>query len=144
MSKSSNSQYLYREVSVDPVVLSTVYLGDAKCNMNEIDLTEEFKELQDALVARVMVIMETALTERQREVMIRTFLEGRTQMEVADMLGVCQTTIHKIISGNLDYQNGGRRYGGALKKIRKVAENDVEISTILSRMDEIRSALSEI
>jgi DNA-directed RNA polymerase specialized sigma subunit len=99
MSKSSNSQYLYREVVVDPVILATVYLGDAKYQSHEVELMEEFKELQDDLVTRVMEVINTQLTERQREVMIKTYIEQRTQMEVADLLGVCQTTIHKIISG---------------------------------------------
>lgn len=144
MSKSSNSQYLYREVVVDPVILSTVYLGDAKFQSNEVELMEEFKELQDDLVVRVMEVINTQLTERQREVMIKTYIEQRTQMEVADLLGVCQTTIHKIISGNIDYSNGGRRYGGALKKIRRLCETDEKILEVLSRMEEIKGLLSEI
>jgi predicted DNA-binding protein YlxM (UPF0122 family) len=144
MSKSSSSQYLYREVVVDPVILATVYLGDAKFHIHEVELKEEFKELQDALVVRVMDVIQTQLTERQREVMIKTYIEGRTQMEVADLLGVCQTTVHKIISGNIDYSNGGRRYGGALKKIRRLCETDQEIKDILGRMEEIKGLLSEI
>lgn len=143
MSKSSNSQYLYREVSVDPVILSTVFLGNARFLDNEVELMEEFKELQDDLFDKIMGIINTKLTERQREVMIKTFLEGRTQMEVADLLGVCQTTIHKILMGNIDYFNNKRRYGGAVKKIKKFCDEDTEIQVILTRMDEIRGLLSE-
>lgn len=101
------------------------------------------KELQDRLIAKIKEVIDTCLTERQREVMIRTFLEQRTQMEVADMLGVCQTTVHKIISGNIDYSNGGRRYGGALKKIKKICETDPDVAQILARLEEIKGLLSE-
>jgi hypothetical protein len=104
---------------------------------------EEMKELQDRLIAKIKEVIDTCLTERQREVMIRTYMEQRTQMEVADMLGVCQTTVHKIISGNIDYSNGGRRYGGALKKIKKICESDQEVIGILGRLEEIKGLLSE-
>lgn len=144
MSKSSSSQYLYREVVVDPTILATVYLGDAKFHIHEVELKEEFKELQDSLSVAVMEVINTQLTERQREVMIKVYVEQRTQMEVADLLGVCQTTVHKIVSGNIDYSNGGRRYGGALKKIRRLCEGNEEIKEILSRMEEIKGLLSEI
>jgi predicted transcriptional regulator len=104
---------------------------------------EELKELQDQLISKIKEVINTCLTERQREVMIRTYMEQRTQMEVADMLGVCQTTVHKIISGNIDYSNGGRRYGGALKKIKKICETDQEVVQILARLEEIKGLLSE-
>lgn len=168
MSKSSNSQYLYREVQVDPFVLSTLFLGDEKYNANEVALVEEFKELQDQLLQRVMGVIKTQLTERQREVMIKIYIEQRTQMETAELLGVCQTTVHKILAGNVDYQSvsddapalkttqsedlskkykkgtKGKRYGGALKKIRKLCYDDAEIVELFQKMDEIRSALSEL
>ena len=128
---------------VDPVILSTVYLRNATYNINEVELMEELKELQDRLIEKIKEVIDTCLTERQREVMIRTYMEQRTQMEVADMLGVCQTTVHKIISGNIDYSNGGRRYGGALKKIKKICETDQEVVQILTRLEEIKGALSD-
>jgi hypothetical protein len=130
-------------VVVDPIILSTVYLKNATYNINEVELMEELKELQDQLICKIKEVINTCLTERQREVMIRTYMEQRTQMEVADMLGVCQTTVHKIISGNIDYSNGGRRYGGALKKIKKICESDQEVIGILSRLEEIKGALSD-
>jgi len=128
---------------VDPIILSTVYLRNATYNINEVELMEELKELQDRLIEKIKEVIDTCLTERQREVMIRTYMEQRTQMEVADMLGVCQTTVHKIISGNIDYSNGGRRYGGALKKIKKICESDQEVIGILGRLEEIKGLLSE-
>lgn len=128
---------------VDPIILSTVYLKNATYNINEVELMEELKELQDQLICKIKEVINTCLTERQREVMIRTYMEQRTQMEVADMLGVCQTTVHKIISGNIDYSNGGRRYGGALKKIKKICESDQEVIGILGRLEEIKGLLSE-
>jgi uncharacterized protein with von Willebrand factor type A (vWA) domain len=144
MSKSSSIQHLYREISIDPNILSTVFLGKAQYSINEEELMEEFKTLQDLLIEKLKYVIATQLTERQREVMIKIYFEQRTQMETADLLGVCQTTIHKIVSGNIDYSNkdGAKRYGGALKKIRKFCETDPEVIQILARMEEIRGELS--
>jgi len=65
-------------------------------------------------------------------------------MEVADSLGLCQTTIHKILKGNIDYSNGGKRYGGALKKLRKLCSSDPDILEITTRMSQLREDLAEI
>jgi hypothetical protein len=44
--------------------------------------------------------------------------------------------------GNIDYSNGAKRYGGAIKKIRKLSDEDVEIQQILARIEEIKAELS--
>lgn len=62
-----------------------------------------------------------AFTERQRQV-IEFVSSGReTQCELAQKLGVSQTTIHKHLFGNLVYHGKyiGERYGGVLAKMKR-------------------------
>jgi hypothetical protein len=83
------------------------------------------------------------LTSRQSEVVKKIYFEQKTQMEVADSLGLCQTTIHKIIAGNVDYLHGGKRYGGALKKLKKLCMADPEIQEILDGISQLRQELAD-
>ena len=83
-----------------------------------------------------MYIINNCLTDKQREVMKMTYLEGKTQNEISSELGKHQTTIHKILQGNIDYNNQKKRYGGALKKIRKLCANNEKVQEIVDRMRE--------
>jgi len=102
---------------------------------------DEMIGLTEDLLERVTELIETRLTDRQTEVVQKIFFEQKTQMEVADSLGLCQTTIHKILKGNIDYANGRKRYGGALKKLKKLCDSDLEIQNILNKIQEIRAEL---
>lgn len=144
MAKSDSIQHRYREVLVDPNIMSSFTFGNMvyepvdPFKMDElIGLTEELKE-------RVKILIDTKLTSRQTEVVKKIFFEQKTQMEVADSLGLCQTTIHKILKGNIDYANGGKRYGGALKKLRKLCAADEEIQNILKKIQEIKAEVSTL
>jgi len=90
-----------------------------------------------------MNIINNNLTERQRQVINLTYFEGMTQNEISTQLGKHQTTIHKILQGNIDYNNQKKRYGGALKKIRKLCSNNEKIRTILSKMKEKQEEIIE-
>lgn len=60
--------------------------------------------------------MLSALTLRQRQVVELYCLDGRTQAEVADTIGISQATVSQHLKGKL---RGGRHVGGAFRKIRK-------------------------
>jgi len=127
----------YVEISIDPNLLNNfsneegmnAYLSAHNCS-------EEFQKLRTELLREVLYIVENCLTEKQREVMKMTYLEGKTQNEISNELGKHQTTIHKILQGNIDYNNQKKRYGGALKKIRKLCARNEKIQAILSKMRE--------
>lgn len=104
---------------------------------------DELLDLTGQLIDAVNDLINTRLTDRQSEVVQKIFYEQRTQMEVADSLGLCQTTIHKILKGNIDYSNGGKRYGGALKKLKKLCSSDPGIQNIMNRMSQLRQDLIE-
>ena len=127
----------YVEISIDPNLLNnfsneegmSAFLSTHSCS-------EEFQKLKNDLIKEVMSIVENCLTEKQKEVMKMTYIDGKTQNEISNELGKHQTTIHKILRGNIDYNNHKKRYGGALKKIRKLCADNENIKEILKKMRE--------
>jgi predicted transcriptional regulator len=98
---------------------------------------ESLIELEDQLKVEFRRIVETLLTPRQKDV-IKLYSEGYTQMEIAKMLDVNQSSITKSLNGNVDYKNGKVVYGGTKKKIKKIIENDEKIKDILKKISEKR------
>ena len=129
------------------VLLETVCSNDmleSFCNedsitarLNPFEYNEGLLELEDQLKKEFWRVVDTLLTPRQKEV-IRLYADGYTQMEIAKMLNVNQSSITKSLNGNVDYKNGKKVYGGARKKIRKIIENDDKIKSILAQMQAAR------
>lgn len=130
------------------VLLETVCSNDmmeAFCNEDSIYnrlsggfiYDERMLELEDRLKKEFWRVVDTLLTPRQREV-IRLYADGYTQMEIAKMLNVNQSSITKSLNGNVDYKNGKKVYGGAKKKINKIIQSDERITEILREMSELR------
>jgi|SRR6185436_1304839 len=107
--------------------------------LNPFQYSEDLMNLEDQLKKEFWRVVETLLTPRQKEV-IKLYADGYTQMEIAKMLNVNQSSITKSLNGNVDYKNGKKIYGGARKKIRKIIENDDKIKEILKKMDEVRES----
>ena len=138
--KNRSDKYQY-------ILLETVCSNDmmeAFCNedsisarLNPFEYNETLIELEEQLKVEFWRVVDTLLTPRQKEV-IRLYADGYTQMEIAKMLNVNQSSITKSLNGNVDYKNGKKVYGGARKKIRKIIENDDKIKDILTKMQEAR------
>ena len=133
------SSHNFIEISIDPNLLSNFSNEDGiGAYFNNYSCSEEFQKLKNELLEEVMRIIDECLTPKQREVIKMTYLEGMTQNEISEELGKHQTTIHKILQGNIDYNNEKKRYGGALKKIRKLCANNEKVRKILIKMREKR------
>lgn len=138
-----------RSDSYQYILLETVCSNDmmeAFCNedsiynrLNPFQYSEDLMNLEEELKKEFWRVVDTLLTPRQKEV-IKLYADGYTQMEIAKMLNVNQSSITKSLNGNVDYKNGKKIYGGARKKIRKIIENDDKIKDILKRMDEVRQS----
>lgn len=143
MNKRQNRSDRYQWVLLETVCSNDMM--EAFCNEDSIynRLTggfiydERMLELEDRLKKEFWRVVDTLLTPRQREV-IRLYADGYTQMEIAKMLNVNQSSITKSLNGNVDYKNGKKIYGGARKKIRKIIENDEAIKSILTQMSDLR------
>ena len=123
------------EISIDPNLLNNFANEDSiNAYFNSFSSTEEFQKLRQRLLDEVFNIIENYLTDKQREVVKMTYLEGKTQNEISSALGKHQTTIHKLLQDNIDYNNDKKRYGGALKKIRKLCASSDIIQGILKEI----------
>ena len=101
------------------ILLETVCSNDmmeAFCNedsisarLNPFEYNEDLIELEEQLKKEFWRVVDTLLTPRQREV-IRLYADGYTQMEIAKMLNVNQSSITKSLNGNVDYKNGKKIY----------------------------------
>jgi DNA-binding CsgD family transcriptional regulator len=99
---------------------------------------ERLMDLREDLKKEFWRLVDTELTERQREV-LHLYAQGFTQIEIAKKLKVNQSSITKSINGNCDYRKQKVVYGGTKKKIRKLSETDPKIQEIMREIAEIHS-----
>lgn len=132
--RSDKYQWVLLETVCSNEMLESFCNEDSiSARLNPFEYNENLIELEDQLKKEFWRVVDTLLTPRQREV-IRLYADGYTQMEIAKMLNVNQSSITKSLNGNVDYKNGKKIYGGARKKIRKIIENDDRIKEILAEM----------
>lgn len=145
--RSSLYQNLLLEISTNPMVLNDLSLAQGMTYRIRPDVYDErYLDLRDKLKVRMWELIKE-LTERQQQV-IRLSVEGFTQNEIAKKLGINQTSVHKVLRGNIDYKSKNKdnsekhvRYGGAFKKLIKLCAADPEIQEILNEMWELQECL---
>jgi predicted transcriptional regulator len=136
--RSDHYQYILLETVCSNDMMEAFSNNDSiSARLNPFQYNEDLLELEDQLKKEFWRVINTLLTPRQKEV-IKLYSDGYTQMEIAKMLNVNQSSITKSLNGNVDYKNGKRIYGGAKKKIKKIIENDEKIKEILNKMSELR------
>lgn len=139
--RSDSYQYVLLETPHSPEMLMEYDESQGISGIFNDGLYNEKKyELQEQLLKAYWRIIDTQLTKRQRQV-LRMYAEGATQTEIAKTLNVNQSSITKSIHGNCDYKNGKRVYGGARKKLIKIASEDPEIQLLLKKISELDDAL---
>lgn len=136
--RSDLYQYLILETACSNEMMEAFSNEDSiSARLNPFAYSENIIELEEELKKEFWRIVDTLLTKRQREV-IKLYSDGYTQMEIAKMLNVNQSSITKSLNGNVDYKNGRKIYGGARKKLKKIIENDEKVKDILRRMQDCR------
>lgn len=136
--RSDHYQHLLLESPCSPDMLTEFSDSQGITGMlNLVAHNEELMDLQEQLMAAFWRIVDTQLTPRQRQV-LRLYAQGLTQIEIAKKLNVNQSSITKSINGNCDYRNGRKIYGGAKRKIWRIASKDPEIQEIFIRIVEIK------
>lgn len=106
--------HTYWEIPVDPDVLARFPAAEAEPSRDP-----DKQRILDEAVAQLRAIIETGLTPRQRDVVQAYFFEGRTEAEIAQQLGIAQQVVSRHLFGAL---RAGRRVGGAMAKLRRLAE----------------------
>lgn len=138
--RSDSYQPLFCEVIVAAEMLESYANEDSVYKrLNPFSYNEDIAVLEDELKKEFWRIVDTLLTERQRQV-IRLYADGYTQMEIARMLGVNQSSVTKNLNGNCSYTIDGPIvcYGGSKKKLKKIIEEDEKIKDILRKIAELR------
>lgn len=132
-------QHKIMEIITDPGSLSN-YANEDGINhfFSNITYDEKIDTLRGRLLERLQEIIQTKLTSHQRKIVL-LFLEGNTQEEIASVMNIHQTGVHKALHGNIDYGSDKRRYGGIVKKLKKICLEDKEVSSILSEIIEYKS-----
>lgn len=137
--KSYVYQHKIMEIITDPGSLSN-YANEDSINFffSNTAYDEKIDTLRSRLLCRLQEIIQTKLTPHQRKIIL-LFLEGNTQEEIASVLNIHQTGVHKALHGNIDYSSDKRRYGGIVKKLKKICLEDEEVSSIISEITECKS-----
>jgi DNA-binding CsgD family transcriptional regulator len=136
--RSDMYQHLILEIACSSEMLSAFSNEEGVYKrLNPLSYNEDIADLEDQLKVEFWRIVNTMLTPRQRDV-IRLSADGYTQMEIAKILHVNQSSITKSLNGNCDYSNGIRSYGGSKKKIQKIISSDTKIKEILRKISELR------
>lgn len=140
--RSDKYQHVLVESSCSPEILTEFSeLRGIAGFLNMTEYNEEYLNLRDKLHQELWRLMKEVLTNRQYEIIVLT-AQGYTQVQIANKLGVNQSSITKSINGNCDYKKGRRIYGGARKKLRAAVKKDERVQEILSEMAELVEEMS--
>ncbi|MFA5758002.1 MAG: LuxR C-terminal-related transcriptional regulator [Clostridia bacterium] len=136
--RSNGYQHLFAEQSYSNEMMAEFSESQGLTENYTSDDHEKLLDLQDARRDEFWRLAKDNLTDRQFQV-IQLLAKGYTQIEIAKQLNVNQSSITKSVNGNCDYRNGKRVYGGAKKKLCKLAEKDSKIQEIIKQIAEIHS-----
>ena len=73
------------------------------------------------LALRILEAVPHCLTEKQKEATFLYFRHGKTQREIAEIMGISRRVVSQHLFG---ITRGGRRVGGAIRKLRKLCEDE--------------------
>ena len=120
---------------------SSKYLENVPAECNLWFETEQDRErryaLQDffqSVLPAVSGLIDTHLTDRQRDILRLYYFKGMTQVEIAEELALTQSTVSRHLFGTT---RGGKKVGGAIAKLRKVLEKSdyQEVSHALKALE---------
>ena len=107
-----------REVPVDPRILEAIGAGAAL--WRDAPASDEAPELRAEAITMLGLVIQTRLTPRQREIVDLYYYEGKTQPEIAVILGISQQVVSKQLFGAM---RKGKKVGGAIRKLRRLLKD---------------------
>lgn len=131
--RSDHYQWKIMEAYVSTDFLSNFSNADG---LNGELYNDQLLDLRDELKDLTFKLMERELTERQL-IIIKLSYDGYTQSEIAKALNVNQSSINKSLNGNTDYRKGKKTYGGIIKKMRRLVQEDPAIQQVLLKIEEL-------
>lgn len=144
MNKSKLYQHKIVEISFDQAKLSNFPTERGIGHiLSENQTNNEIAELRENLMEELYdVVHGDFLTEHQKKILLMRLM-GKTQNEIAEHLGITQSAVHKAMHGNIDYKNNKKRYGGIIKKLKKICKNNLKVQSILSKISGIKNGNNE-
>lgn len=136
--RSNNYQHLFAEQSYSNEMMAEFSESQGLIENYKPEDKENLIDLRETLNKEFWRLAKENLTERQFQV-IELLAKGFTQIEIAKQLNVNQSSITKSVNGNCDYRNGKKIYGGAKKKLRRLADQDSQIQEIIAQIAEIHA-----
>ena len=80
-----------------PVSLQEPVYSDGAENIYIMDQVKDVKNSDDMWAEKITVMqLMRKLNEKEREILVRRFFDGRTQMEVADEIGISQAQVSRL------------------------------------------------
>ena len=141
MNKSKLYQHKIVEISFDQAKLNNFSNERGIGNLltqNETD--DEITILREGLLEEIYDLVHgDYLTEHQKKILMMRLM-GKTQNEIAEHLGITQSAVHKAMHGNIDYKNNRKRYGGIVKKLKKICKTNDTIQRILGEIEEVKNS----
>jgi len=140
--RSQKYQYLYCEIPVaDDRLVDYTNADGIKNLLNPFHYDETVLELEDKLKKRVLDLVKIHCTEHQKRI-FGLVSDGYTQMEIADMLGIQQSSVTKCIVGNVTYDNGKKSsYGGIIRKMKRAVSEDWYCNEIVKQLAELKNPI---
>lgn len=141
MNKSKLYQHKIVEISFDQGKLNNFPESRGIGNMlADNEANEKIQDLREELLEEIYnIIHGDSLTDHQKKILMMR-LVGKTQNEIAEHLGITQSAVHKALHGNIDYKNDKKRYGGIIKKLKKICSNNSNIQRILNQIEEAKNS----
>ena len=143
--RSNGYQHILLESLCAPETLTIYADSRSFTTIQDEEGSERLKELKDQLKIEFWRLVKK-LTPRQQEV-LELLAQGKTQIEIAKILKVNQSSVTKSVHGNLEYSktnkvNKGEKrksYGGARRKLLKLASQDPVIQEIFKQIAELEN-----
>lgn len=131
-------QYLFNEISVPADVFDLFQIEQSIAHLLNPwgEQGQLFLDRQDQLYHLFWQKAETVLTDKQRTI-ISLIRQGFNQAEIAKISHNNQSTIQKAIYGT---PLRGKMYGGIIRKLQSLIENDLEIRLALCQLHELDPA----
>lgn len=81
----------------DPVSLQEPVYNDGTDNLYIMDQVSDKKNTDEMWTEKLAILQAMKkLNEKERDIIIRRFFDGRTQMEVADEIGISQAQVSRL------------------------------------------------
>jgi len=81
----------------DPVSLQEPIYNDGTDNMYVMDQVRDLKNTDESWAENMTIVQAMEkLNTKERDIIIRRFFDGRTQMEVADEIGISQAQVSRL------------------------------------------------